>query len=93
MEEARDKVEQYEAHIDMLLTVHEEVSDKIHWEQAVHSDPPFELGKEDGPNVKELKKRIEEYKPTWRDRFFLIVLKQESGKCSAKWTRPRKKMK
>jgi hypothetical protein len=70
MEEARDKVEQYEAHIDMLLTVHEEVSDKIHWEQVAYSDPPFELGKEDGPNVKELKKRIEEYKPTWRDRFF-----------------------
>jgi len=70
LEEARNRVEQYEAHIDMLLTVHEEASDKVHWEKIAISDPPFRIGEEDGPNVRELKKRVEEYKPTWRDRFF-----------------------
>ncbi|ODA15793.1 MULTISPECIES: DUF4236 domain-containing protein [Geobacillus] len=70
MEEARNKVEQYEAHIDMLLTVHEEANDKVYWKEIANSDPPFRIGEEDGPNVKELKKQIDEYKPTWRDRFF-----------------------
>lgn len=68
--EAKAKVEQYEAYLDMLTSVHQEANDKINWHEIADSSPPFRLGEEDGPNVKELKRKMEEYKPTWRDRFF-----------------------
>lgn len=70
IEEAKKKVEQHEAYIDMLTSVHQEVNDKINWHDIANSTPPFRINEEDGPNVKELKMRIDEYKPTWRDRFF-----------------------
>lgn len=69
-QEYRMQVKQYRAYVEMLTSVHEEVSDKMNWNELAHSNPPFLLGEEDGPHVKELKRQINEFKPTWRDRFF-----------------------
>ena len=70
IDEARKKVEEHEAYLDLLMSVHEEASHKIDWHRLVTSPPPFRIHEEDGPNVKELKRQIEEFKPSWRDRLF-----------------------
>lgn len=69
IEKARQEVAKYEAHVDMLTSVHEEVNDPINWREVSTSLPPFDLG-QDGPHVKVAKDRVESYKPTLRDRLF-----------------------
>ncbi|MGM0867394.1 MAG: DUF4236 domain-containing protein [Bacillota bacterium] len=68
-EQARLKVEQYNAHVEMLTSVHEEPSEPFDWQLEMSMDPPFQEN-EDGPHVKEMKKQIHDYKPTWRDKLF-----------------------
>lgn len=67
---AAELVQMYDSLIDSLTTVHENISDPIDWEKISTSTPPFDVENEDGPNVKELKRQIDEFKTTWRDRFF-----------------------
>ncbi|MGJ9381828.1 hypothetical protein [Salipaludibacillus sp. CF4.18] len=68
-EQAKFEVEKHEAHIEMLISVHKEVSDDLNWNEIVHSPRPFDV-KEHGPHVTEINRFIEEYKATWRDNFF-----------------------
>ncbi|WP_181350517.1 DUF4236 domain-containing protein [Thalassobacillus sp. CUG 92003] len=69
LEQAKQDVEKYEAHIDMLTSVHEEVNDPIYWEDIRDSSPPFEIDNE-GPNVLEARDKLKNYQPTWRDKLF-----------------------
>lgn len=69
LEQAKQKVAKYEAHIDMLTSVHEEINDPIDWQEIQDSLPPFG-NDEDGPNTIEAKKALDSYTPTWRDKLF-----------------------
>jgi len=77
-QEDRVRVEQYLAHVEMLTSMHEEVTDKMDWDKLALSNPPFQYGEEDGPYTLEIKKQINDYKPTWRDRFFNRVEARKS---------------
>ncbi|SDJ14899.1 DUF4236 domain-containing protein [Alteribacillus bidgolensis] len=63
------QVKQYEDHLVMLTSLHEEVTDGIDWKEVSLSAAPF-TPPEDGTHVKKLNKQIENFKPTFRDRFF-----------------------
>lgn len=69
IEQAKREVERFEAHLDMLVSVHEEVNDPIDWHELLESSPSFVYGT-DGPYVIEAQEQIEQYKPTLRDRIF-----------------------
>ena len=78
VEKAAELVQMYESLIAELTTVHEIVSELIEWNEILTSNPPFSID-EDGPNVKDLKRQIVEFKPTWRDRFFNRVEARNRG--------------
>ncbi|MBH0228828.1 DUF4236 domain-containing protein [Halobacillus yeomjeoni] len=72
LEQAKLQVEHHEAHLEMLVSVHEEVNDQIDWEAIQRSSPPYRYG-DDGPLVTEAKAKLQHYKPSWRDKFFKRV--------------------
>lgn len=66
---AEHEVAKYDAHVEMLTSVHNEVNDQIDWQEIATSIPPFKR-EEEGPNVLVVKEKVETYKPTLRDRVF-----------------------
>ncbi|WP_017380476.1 DUF4236 domain-containing protein [Paenisporosarcina sp. TG-14] len=66
---ARLSVEQYNAHVEMLTTMHLEPSSIIDWEERAACPPPFE-SREDGPSYMLANKILNQFKPSLRDRFF-----------------------
>ncbi|MFC4403280.1 DUF4236 domain-containing protein [Gracilibacillus xinjiangensis] len=69
LQQDKYEVDKFESHIEMLTSVHEEVSDTINWEEVAELPRPFSEN-EDGPNVMEIKDTLSNYKPSWRDKLF-----------------------
>lgn len=69
LEQARYEVEMYENRLEVITSVHKECSEPIDWESIKSSSPPF-LPSETGPNEKKILEKLNNYKPTWRDRLF-----------------------
>ena len=61
------EVERYNAHVEMLTSVHRESAEAVGWTALANRsiDPTT-----DGPAVTEAKRQLAAYKPTWRDRLF-----------------------
>lgn len=66
---ARYEVELYENRIEVITSVHKECSEPYDWEKIKASQPPFKHG-ETGPNETKALERLNNYKPTWRDKLF-----------------------
>ena len=69
VEQARYEVELYENRIEVITSVHKECSEPIDWEGIKASSPPYSLG-EIGPNEAEALEKLNNYKPSWRDKLF-----------------------
>lgn len=69
LERARYEVELYENHIEVITSVHKECSEPVDWESIQTTPPPFNLG-EIGPNEAQAIQKLNDYKPTWRDKLF-----------------------
>ncbi|MBE3102791.1 MAG: DUF4236 domain-containing protein [Bacilli bacterium] len=67
--QARLSVEQYNAHVEMLTTMHLEPSSIIDWDARASCPPPFESS-EEGPSYKKASDTLNHFKPSLRDRFF-----------------------
>ncbi|MET3576961.1 DUF4236 domain-containing protein [Bhargavaea ullalensis] len=61
------QVDQYNARVAMLTSVHQEAADPVDWELL--SAPALPTGA-DGPAVQKAKRQLAGYRPTWRDRLF-----------------------
>jgi hypothetical protein len=69
LEQARYEVELYENRIEIITSVHKECSEPIDWESIRASSPPFSFG-EIGPNEAKALEKLNNYKPSWRDKLF-----------------------
>lgn len=69
IEQAKIAIKDYEAHIDAITNIHSTNIEVFNWNEISQSSPPFNLG-EDGPNVKNQRTKVANYKPTIRDRIF-----------------------
>ncbi|PPA68726.1 DUF4236 domain-containing protein [Jeotgalibacillus proteolyticus] len=66
---ARLQVEEYQAHVNMLTSMHIDSTEPIDWEKRALSPLPFSE-KESGPSYTKALETIKQYKPTVRDRLF-----------------------
>lgn len=69
MERARYEVEVFENRLEVITSVHKDCAEPYDWERIRASSPPFTVG-EPGPNEREATKKLEQFKPTWRDKLF-----------------------
>lgn len=69
LEQARYEVELYENRIEVITSVHKECSEPIDWENIRSSSPPFAFG-EIGQNESKALEKLNNYKPSWRDKLF-----------------------
>jgi len=63
------RVEEYNAHVNMLTSVHLESEDFVDW-QSILSESFTSSEDEEGPNGLEVNKEIELFIPSWRDKLF-----------------------
>jgi hypothetical protein len=69
-EKAKEIVGMYETLIQSLTNLHERVSSPINWHEIASSNPPFDIHSEEGPTVKALKQKADQFSPSWRDKLF-----------------------
>lgn len=62
------QVEEYNAHVNMLTSVHLESEDFVDWHEFLIESSNF--NEEVGPNGLQVKKEIELFNPSWRDKLF-----------------------
>ncbi|WP_231504358.1 DUF4236 domain-containing protein [Brevibacillus borstelensis] len=69
LERARFEVELFGNLLEVITSVHKDCSEPYDWNQIKTSSPPFKEG-EPGPNEQVAKTKLDQFKPTWRDRLF-----------------------
>lgn len=69
LEAARLEVEEYNNHIELLLSVHKECSEEADWREMAEQDPPFVEG-EIGPSEQEAREKAENYSPGFFAKLF-----------------------
>jgi len=62
------EVENYNAYINMLISVHLETENDVNWHRVAEEDITYLL--KEGPNVSSVLEEIANYKPTFRDKLF-----------------------